>query len=263
MKCMEVLQLISAYADGELDARRRAEAEQHLRTCANCARALENLSALKAAVGQESLFHRAPDALHGAILQLIDEEASQPAAEPTAAPRSTRRWRWVAGAIAAMVVIGIGVSAYLLLASSKQKRLATDAVWDHKRSLLANHLTDIASSDPKKVSSWLSAKLDFGPWAPDQAPAGYVLLGARVDILDGREVAALVYRRDGHIINVFEWPAVPAAAAVQLNYQIQGLAVELWNNPAWNFCTVSDASAASVQALTSMFVVEGCSTTGR
>jgi anti-sigma factor RsiW len=256
---MEVLQLISAYADGELDPRRRADAEQHLRTCPNCARALENLSALKAAVGQESLFHRTPDSLHSAILQMVDEAAN----EPTAAPPHTRQWRWAAGVIATVVLIGIGIGAYSLMTPLKQKRLATDAVWDHKRSLLADHLVDVASSDPKKVSGWLSGKLGFAPWVPDQPPAGYLLLGARVDILDGREVAALVYRGDGHVINVFEWPPSPGAAAVQLNYQIQGFSVELWNNPAWNFCTVSDAGAASVQSLTNMFVIEGCSTTGR
>ena len=258
MDCTRVMQLISAYADGELEPRRRADVEQHLRTCPKCASALENISLLKSAMGQESLHHRAPMALHDKILELIDEAASGPASEPTREPRPTWRWGWIA--VAAAVLIGIGLSVYLMT-PSEQKRLATEAVWDHKRSLMADHLVDIRSSDPKKVSAWLDAKLAFAPWVPDQAPAGYVLVGARVDILDGRDAAALVYSDNGRFINLFEWPASPKASIVNLSYmQIQGFSVEHWNNSAWNFYTVSSGDALSIQPLTQMFVAQTCST---
>jgi len=258
MDCTRVMQLISAYADGELEPRRRAEVEQHLRTCPKCASALENILRLKSAMGRESLHHRAPTALHDKVLQLIDGAASEPATEPTREPRPMRRWGWTAAAAA--VLIGIGLSVYLMT-PSEQKRLATEAVWDHQRSLLADHLVDVHSSDPKKVSAWLDAKLAFAPWVPDQAPPGYLLVGARMDILDGRNVAALVYSDNGQFINLFEWPAPPKASIVALSYlQIQGFSVERWNNSAWNFYTVSSGDALSIQPLTQMFVAQTCST---
>jgi anti-sigma factor RsiW len=136
-------------------------------------------------------------------------------------------------------------------------RLATEAVWNHKRSLLADHLVDIRSSDPKKVSVWLNARLAFEPWVPDEPPAGYV--GARMDILDGRDVAALVYNNDGEFINIFEWPALPKVAITDLKYtKIQDYNVGYWSNPAWNFYTVSSGDPLSIQPLTQMFVAQSC-----
>jgi anti-sigma factor RsiW len=259
MDCGRVTKLISAYADGELEPLDRAGVEEHLRTCSKCASTLKSISMMKAAMGQESLHHRAPMAFHDRILQLVDEAASEPVAKKTSEPRTAWRWGWIAGAIAALLLIGIGLTVYLMT-PSEQKRLATEAVWNHKRSLLANHLVDVASSDPKKVSAWLDAKLEFRPWVPEEAPAGYLLVGARVDILDGRDVAALVYRNNDQLINIFEWPALPKVAIVDLKYaQIQGLNVGYWSNPAWNFYTVSNGDALSIQPLTEMFVAQSCS----
>jgi anti-sigma factor RsiW len=265
MECSQVLQLISAYADGELDARQRAETEDHLRSCADCARALDGLSTLKTAMGQESLLYRAPPALHDKILHLLDQAAGEPPTEQTNKPRPTRRWTLIAGAIAAILAIAIGLSAYLLLwPSHQQKRLATEAVLDQQRATQANHLVDIASSDQQKVSLWLDAKLNFAPWVPAQAPPGYALLGARVDMLDGRDVAALVYRNNDHITNIFQWPMSPKDAVVNVSsIPIQGLHATRWNNPAWNFFAISDADPASIKPLIDMFAIESCSTPAR
>ena len=260
MDCNRVMQLISAYADGELDPRERAQAEEHLRTCPKCSTALENISVLKSAMGHASLQHRTPMALHDKILQLVDDAASEPVSETTRECRQIWRWGLIGAAIAALLLIGIGLSVFLMT-PSQQKRLATEAVWNHKRSLLADHLVDIRSSDPKKVLAWLDAKLEFEPWVPEDPPSGYLLVGARVDILDGRDVAALVYRNNDQLINIFEWPALPKVAIVDLKYaQIEGFNVGYWSNPSWNFYTVSPGDPLSIQPLTQMFVAQSCST---
>jgi anti-sigma factor RsiW len=145
--------------------------------------------------------------------------------------------------------------------ASDQKRVATEAAWNHKRSLMANHLVDFRSSDPKKVSEWLQAKLEFVPWVPEQTPTGDLLVGARVDVLDGRDVAALVYRDNDQMINLFEAPSLPNVAMVDLNFlQVQGLNVGHWNNSAWDFYIVSGGDPLSIQPLTQMFVSQSCST---
>jgi anti-sigma factor RsiW len=253
------MQLISAYADGELELRERAEVEEHLRTCPKCASALNSISAMKSAMDQESLHHRAPAALHAKILQLVDEAASKPVAEQTDEPHPIWRWGWIA-AIAAILIVSIGLAIYFMRPSD-EKRVATEAVWNHKRSLLANHLVDFRSSDPKKVSAWLEAKLEFAPWVPEQTPTGDLLVGARIDVLDGRDVAALVYSNNDQMINLFESPSLPKVAMRDLNYmQIQGFNVGHWNNTAWDFYVVSGGDTLSIQPLTQMFVAQSCST---
>jgi anti-sigma factor RsiW len=141
--------------------------------------------------------------------------------------------------------------------------VATEAMWNHKRSLMANHLVDFRSSDPKQVSQWLQAKLEFVPWVPEQTPAGDVLVGARVDVLDGRDAAALVYKNKNNdeMINLFEMPSLPKVAMVDLRYMnIDGVSVGHWNNTAWDFYVVSGGDPLAMQPLTRMFVAQSCST---
>jgi anti-sigma factor RsiW len=260
MNCTQTMQIISAYADGELELRERTQAEEHLRTCPKCAAALKGISTLKSAMDQDSLHHRAPAALHARILQLVDEAASEPVGTKTDGSRWSWRWAWLAGAVAAILVVGIGLAIYFMT-PSEQKRVATEAVWNHKRSLQANHLVDFRSSDPKKVSEWLQAKLEFVPWVPEQTPKGDLLVGARVDVLDGRDVAALVYSNNDQMINLFEVPSLPKVAMVDLNYMnIYGTNVGHWNNSAWDFYIVSGGDELSIDPLTRMFVSQSCST---
>jgi anti-sigma factor RsiW len=134
--------------------------------------------------------------------------------------------------------------------------LATQLIASHVRSLMANHLTDVASSDQHTVKPWLDARLDFGPPVVDLASEGFPLIGGRLDYLDNRPVAALVYQRRKHFINVFVWPGEAAAARPAMAMSHQGYQLLHWADPDFNYWAVSDISAINLQTFKQQFAVQ-------
>jgi len=131
--------------------------------------------------------------------------------------------------------------------------LATQLIASHVRSLMANHLTDVASSDQHTVKPWLDAKLDFAPPVVDLSSEGFPLVGGRLDYLDNRPVAALVYQRRKHFINLFVWPGETGAARPTMAMSHEGYQLLHWADPDFNYWAVSDVNANDLQTFKQQF----------
>jgi anti-sigma factor RsiW len=215
---------------------------------------------LSAALKTRATYHQAPPALRESLRAAV--QASGPASHPTAAaPRTARRpaaWNpmqwWSAGAafafgliLAIGVVLGLGSAGWLPANGSSGQSIADQAVAGHVRSLMASHLADVASTDQHTVKPWFNGKLDFSPPVTDLASEGYPLTGGRLDYLDRRPVAALVYRRHAHPINLFVWPQAGGDETVTSRSE-QGYHVLQWRHAGMRFVAVSDVNAEELAA---------------
>jgi anti-sigma factor RsiW len=142
--------------------------------------------------------------------------------------------------------VAFGATAFALLAViirpgvNESDQLMGEAVSSHVRSLMADHLTDVSSSDQHTVKPWFNGKLDFAPNVKDFAAQGCPLVGGRLDYLGGRPVAALVYRHNKHFINVFVWPAGNAATGRSGVEHRRGYAIMTREAEGLRYCLVSD-----------------------
>jgi anti-sigma factor RsiW len=244
--CPDKGHLIHAFHDGELDAANSEAFEAHLKTCAACAAALADLQALRARIAAPGVAPAAPAALRGRIEAMLDAEAAP--ARPARRIAAAVPWG-LSGAFAA-VAAGLAVMVALPATGGLEAQL----VDDHVRSTLALHLVDVATSDRHTVKPWFAGKLDFAPPVADLAPQGFPLVGGRLDYLDGRVVAALVYRRDKHLINVFVRPAPTGLRWPVTATSRQGYALRRWTEGGLEFWAVTDAEPATLAALQTAFV---------
>ena len=211
MVCRDVMDRLSPFVDDELDPVASRDLARHVETCASCAAALASQRELKESLRREVVYHRAPERLRERVMRDL-RAASRPVAVPT--PAAARPWRWLSAAAAVIAVAGGTWIVATLPRDGGNEAAAREAVSGHIRSLLASHLTDVASTDQHTVKPWFSGKLDFSPPVTDFATADYPLIGGRLDYMQGHPVAALVYMHRKHVINVFVWPASGAREEV-------------------------------------------------
>jgi anti-sigma factor RsiW len=240
MDCNEARRLLDAHLDGELEVVRDLELNAHLRTCPDCARLAENARARRVAL-HESLPRFAAPAL---LAQKI--RAALPAPAPVAVARAKIVFPlWQVSGLAASVALALLGGFAWGNARSHSNLLIDEAVADHVRSLQASHLTDVVSSDQHTVKPWFAGKLDFSPPVIDLAAAGFPLAGGRLEQLDGRPAAALVFRRRQHTINLFVWPANVTSIA-SARSERNGYRVAAWSQEGFNFLAVSEIPAAEL-----------------
>jgi len=268
MNCDEATKLMDGYLDGELDPITSQTIEQHLRECRNCEQAYKTHGLLIRAVGNAAPYYKAPAELRERIQSSLREEiADRPMRNITrdAQPLFPRRqpepwtilfgtpWNWL-GLAAAILFAAIGWNLlHRLQRPGADQLLATQLIAGHVRSLMANHLTDVASSDQHTVKPWLDTKLDFAPPVADLSNKGFPLVGGRLDYLDNRPVAALIYQRRKHFINLFVWPVESNAAKGTETISRQGYQLLHWVNSDFNYWAVSDVSVGDLQAFKQSF----------
>ena len=269
MNCEEATKLMDGYLDGELDPITSQTIEQHLRDCPNCDQAYTTHGSLIRVIGNAAPYYKAPAELRERIRSSLREEMVArpmrnvgrhvqplfPRRQP--GPRTVlfgTSWNWLALAAAILLAAIIGWNLLpQLQRPGPDQLLATQLIASHVRSLMANHLTDVASSDQHTVKPWLDAKLDFAPPVVDLASEGFPLIGGRLDYLDNRPVAALVYQRRKHFINVFVWPGEAAAARPAMAMSHQGYQLLHWADQDFNYWAVSDVSANDLQTFKQQF----------
>jgi anti-sigma factor RsiW len=244
MTCDDARLLLHAYLDDELDAAHSAAMARHLQSCTTCAAQYNDHGRLRKALAQPGLYRQAPASLRA--------RWTPAAAAPAQAPRRRRPALALAAGIAAAALLAGSLWFGALHRPAEQALIVGEAVSSHLRSLQPQHLTDVISTDQHTVKPWFEGKLDFAPKVKDLASEGFPLTGGRLDALDGHSVAALIYRRRLHVINLYQWPADTPASAQQLAQQ-HGYTVIRWTAGGMHYVAVSDLNEGELKQFTLAF----------
>jgi anti-sigma factor RsiW len=232
--CDRVL-LAQAELDGELDAAQAAALEAHRAGCAICQAAQAELLRARELLRREA-YETTPDDVRARVMARLRQADSRPAP-----PAPIRRWRGLFPSVGGFGLGAVCAAALALLVLVPQRDdLAGQLVAGHIRALQPGHLEDVVSTDQHTVKPWFDGRLDFAPPVRDFASDGFPLRGGRLDYLDGRPVAALIYQRDKHIVDVFVWPQSAVVPHLASGTAIQGYNVVHWTADGMNFWAVSD-----------------------
>jgi anti-sigma factor RsiW len=255
VECRDARSLLDPFVDGELDLVRHLQIEHHLAECAECAESERSLRQLRETLAAPELRHRAPDSLR-AKLGAVPAPAQAPAPAPLARPknRPTRALAALAAGIVLLVAASAATGGLLFRSAAAEDRLTNEVVAGHIRSLQVTHETDVPSSDRHTVKPWFLGKVDFSPQVPDLAAAGFVLSGGRLDYLVDRPVAALVYKRRAHTINVFTWPGADGESARPVkSIHRQGFNIRSWQQSGMTYWAISDLNAQELDEFVQQF----------
>jgi anti-sigma factor RsiW len=235
---------LHAYFDGELDASRTRQFEDHLAACADCKLELAALEDLRDALRNGSIRHAPPQGLADRVRETIAR--ANPSPSELARPWTV--WLTEFAALAAAILFGVSLAATLRI-PSRSDRIAAEVAAGHARSLLADHLFDIASTDRHTVKPWFQGRTDFAPPVSDLTEQGFALVGGRLDFLDGHTAAALVYRRRQHVINLFVWPAAGGESG-EKTLSWRGYNLAHWTAAGLTCWAVSDLNADELRDFT-------------
>ena len=248
MPCEYLRERLHGYLDDELDAVGSAEFERHLQSCPQCSAAFRAERELRTALAQAQLYERAPVSLRRAVQEQTGPRHATSAA--LAAPGTN--WKWLAIAATILLAVAGGfLTRNALRNRTPAPEFASAAIDAHLRSLQQGHLADVESTDQHTVKPWFDGRVDFAPKVADFSAQGFPLLGGRLDVLNGKTVAALVYGRRKHVVNVFvaQHGALGAEGGAG---EIQGYRWLAWRADGFDYVAVTDASAGDLDELRSL-----------
>ena len=237
MTCAEAEIMLHSLLDGELDAGHAFEVETHLTTCPRCAAQLRAYRELQQAMPAAQLRFAAPMSLRRRI------EAAQPSpAARVSSRRSVLKGFAMGSALSAAVAATLVVA---VIRTDQDQRALGDALSAHLRSLQGEHLTDVQTSDQHTVKPWFNGKLDFAPDVKDLAGQGFPLIGGRIDYMANQPVAALIYKRRQHVINLFVWPSASSVNSAE-ELSEKGYNLVHWDKAGMSYWAVSDLSLSDL-----------------
>ncbi|MFA5982885.1 MAG: anti-sigma factor [Methylococcaceae bacterium] len=244
MECSDITKLLHAYIDSELDYTALITVENHLEGCPACQYELQMLSTLQISLRSNADYYPMPLA----TLQRL-QLSIQPQVAKTRSQVSLFK-QFIPGLVTAFasVILAFGIS-HVVLFNHQQEQLAEDVVASHIRSLQAEHITDVASSDQHTVKPWFTGKLNYSPHVVDLTEQGFPLVGGRLDYLKEQPVTALVYRRRQHLINVFIWPYATKAAISETEQTINGYHLYSFIQTGMVYWVISDLNAKELKTL--------------
>jgi anti-sigma factor RsiW len=233
MICELVERDLDAFLDRELDQESSATVRAHLSECPSCRRQFAEREALAKLV-RGVPYYSASQRLRARVLA------------QSRLPRLRRPAFALAAAAVLVLAVGAAITSFTRLTTSRTNGIADEMVSDHVRALMADHLFDVQSTDLHTVKPWFLGKLDFSPPVVDLASTGFPLIGGRLDFANGRPVAALVYQRQKHAINVFVSPEDDDTFKREAALTIRGFNLRHWNHNGMSFWAVSDLNGAEL-----------------
>jgi mycothiol system anti-sigma-R factor len=276
MDCNESRERMSACLDHELAPSAMADFTAHLATCAACTAAYERLSRLRGMVAGNAVSHAAPSGLRARILADIqaelkaDIQADIKTAKPHRKPfdlfggfkgLSGLPWGRINFGVASVCAAALAVNLTLdMHKPTETDFLDQEIVAAHFRSLQADHLADVASSDHHTVKPWFAGKLDYSPPVVDLTQQDFPLIGGRLDYVHQRSVAGLAYRHGMHLINLFVWPdgsqhSDGKAEAGKLTSE-NGFQLLRWSQDGMAFTAITDMNAAELGTFQKLLIAE-------
>ena len=249
MNCISSRELLGAYLDKELDASLQTEFQTHMAACNGCSSAYVRLREQQHNIRSHAPRFEAPAAWLESVRATLQLEA----ANETGAPSKTNRsWGWAAIAASILLCVSVGWNLVLLRSRTPERDvLAENLLASHVRSLIGTHLVDVPSSDQHTVKPWFDGKLNFSPGVKDLTSQGFPLLGGRIEYISERPVAALVYGRRKHIINLFTWPAGTTPGV--RSWSRQGYNMVHWKKGEMDYWAIADITVAELEQFRDLY----------
>ncbi|MFZ1081483.1 MAG: anti-sigma factor [Candidatus Kryptoniota bacterium] len=243
MNCEQVDLLIHGYLDEELDVKTSMEISEHIEQCGRCANNLSTFTNQSKALKSDELYYHPSQDFRKRVYSAIRKER-----RPWYSSDESR-WRVPALALSLVVLFAIvwAIGPLSHGISGHDDLIQTEILDSHVRALLSDHITDVLSTDQHTVKPWFNDKIDYSPDVKNLDAEGFILIGGRLEYIDGKPVAVIVYRRAKHIIDLYSWPEPESHETSSKLATIRGYHMITWNSSNSTYCVVSDVEEGQLE----------------